>query len=1355
MEQNFCGNCGKQLKTDPAVPKNPVSQGFPNQGPTQKVNDFPSQASATKEQLLSPMSIQPQGEKPVAGGLNRYALLSLEFANWDQAISNASEPSLLILALGTHTQKLAQHLQDLSAETGVSKNGVVFAAFPHAPNLRESLDMALAACFPLLDEEFQFHTTWLKLKAGLDIETHETRNPLTSGYERSHALAGTLMMSEQAYHEVRPFRNMEAEHFATEKLYRLPALKNPAREQVQPNKSLNTLAPELEYYPNEASISNQPEQLTPKTWSSQTTHAADQSPSLNDNFSFMETPALEGPTPFNELSEPIEPLSAVETIVTFSEGSGRISHAPLQETKNNTKSSMDRDHEDALSALFPHDTPSMEHAVPAHLKINEPPITSAPIPRLAQDLVTDSLIQNIKLPPPAGQTPPTEHAQSRYEQSAAATPLSETSQNRSTPSFDIRYTAPVYSLSQANRTANLRYPQTIDALRNEFDNFLNKGNESRIWALCAADGLGKSNLIGMARNTVDAQNNRAIWFGGNSYRAFSKIPRPLGFWLDLLHNLLSIFPQGQMAALTRQQIQHFTSQALEETNHDQEETLLQFLSVDPPQEAELGTQSHEDKLKEFFVLLISTLCKRLPVILVMEDVMFADSASLEILAKLLTELPTQIPFGLVLTMSRDFYPQNKLLSSLQRHSYLELVIGNLDENETAHFLDQGPLNGNLRSLPPILINSLCRQSDGIPLWLEEALRLLYLRDIISVDPETQQFKTHENPRPSDLQLPESLTGLVQERLRYLSEPILYVLQLSSVLGERLPIPLLHALAQMSDEDFHQAMEQLIGQGFLLAEGSHTARFRHGLLWDIIYQQIDFDLRVQMHQLISETLENDFNRGYNVSTLLLAQHSEAGQLPNRALQYWHLSALWAAQIGQVTALNACMFHTLELMQHHSRQPLAKQEQAIRGIETMGTGNILENPALAKELLSWAYQCREASGDTRRCIELAGLLASACELQGYYQETLEYLNSALSQMDSEDHPVERATLEISQLECLVTMGRLEDAKALFQRLSPMLEDDLAVQECRLRTLLLLGQNDSNALVYVADEIDRLQHQDNVFGALLTLRLVQSMGMLQQGRYGQVTQLAEQLLSDIESLSEGEAEWFMAQWGLLALRYHLEMEDWNSASQLVLTVISKADSVHDYTTMLSAKIYSAIIAGKLSHFDQSRTLFEEAIESAATHRLAGVALEGWESLARLELELGNIEAAQTLVSQALEVALKPGIMQYRADVHLKLLQSEILMIQNRWKEAGKVLEDLWPKLVQAGWQPQIASCAKLIGDLYAGLARQQNDNIKALRQQTHKSIDFYVKSQAIWHHLQHPVQRIQLDRIVAEQQARFSRL
>lgn len=1347
--QKFCGNCGRQLREDEELP---VS--------ARRYGQTASNAPLPPELAPSPYPIQGT---PLAtsAAIPEYALLSLEFANWEQALASAPDPLAMDQDRARHIMDLSRWIQEQGGQIGHSRHGVLFAAFPFAEDLAESVHQAFTIALSRLEEEFRFGNTLLKLKGGLDIERAQARNPLTSSLERSLAQAGTLVASESAYLPVRnaypadPLGPVSVGG-RTIRLFRLPAVVHAMSESehaISPELSqqdlqaiweedapvvpIQSVQPALasEPTPTEPDVYASPPRVQksplPRVSASPEFEPADYSgsptsPDDSDFFDHFPTTDASSAPPF--LVEEAEPPSAFPTEAPSGKR-GPPGHSDEDVTAENIAapampdSSVCPETQAALSTLFP-DKPSSEFF---------------PATRVSDSRVSDSRSRQA--------------ASDRSAESATFETASE--------SFDedvpFVYEPPVLSGTQPARSPNLRYGQTIEILNAELDTFL-KGEETparrRVLAMCASDGLGKSNIIGLVRSAVDPERQRAIWLGGSSNRPADKRNElPLFCWQDLMYNLLALAPEGQPRPSAQERIGHFLEQVFGGQATEEERAFLTtFLAIDPPQPLSLDLMTQQNCLQSFFLRLISHLSDKRPVILILEDIMFADAASLELLAFLLSETPDTVPVCFLLTHTKEFRPDGALMEALLKTAHRELVTANLNDAEMEQFLNSGPLGGNLREFPPPLINAIYRQSDGLSLWLEEALRLLHSRGLIIVDPDTRQFRLQKDFRPSDALLPDTLDELLRERIRGLSATTSYVLRLAAVLGEKFPINLLAALAQMESEEFGQTLDILSNQGYLLLDGGHTGRFRHGLLRETAYLDIEPDLRAQMHQLISAALENDFNQGITVNPLLIAHHAQAGQLPNRALNYWYLAGASAARLGALTAMNIAMFRTLGLL-----RIAPNRELTLRVLENLGAFNLGEHPGQAAEWLAWTARHREKQQDGNSLVGVLGLLATAYERQGDFVRTLETLDKALDWVNADIYPGERAALQIKRMECLYALGRLRQARELMETAieplgipsDPTEEDTAAFLEARLlKARIMLSQCDPN--VFPALEALLKTAQEGGLDSLsLATQLFLAYARLLDGRYELCNREGERLLGEIESLRKSEradvnADWLLAQWGLLAIRYHIEMEDWESASQLVLTVIANAETVKDHHTGNLAEVYAGYAIGRNGRVQEGHQLLERAIEHAAEHRFASVALLGWRLLAEFELMLGNASVAGDLVTRALPIAHKPEIGNTDENIRLILLQTRILLLQGDTRQAGHLLEPLWPQVVKVARPPLIAACAAEIGQLYLHLAEEAS--IPGSREKHRaRGQEFLRKARDIWRALGHVLQARRMDALL----------
>lgn len=1220
MQQKFCGSCGKQLLADTALGGVQASEGVPG-------------TVAADIETTEPPGFQAGAVSPVSTSvLDSYALVSLEVANWQQALAESANPQGLQAYQSEVMTTIADQIHAAGGQINASKNRVLFASFRRESSAEASLKKAVEVSKRLLTQIYQSGAGTLQLRIGLDLELAQARNPLTSTLERSMGEPGTLTVSQRVYDRLQasyPFSPVGPVTVGNRTLifYRL-ALATPGLSKAQP-----------------AVQETQPVMAAPPMAVSPTTTTPPEAPA--------------SPPPPSSLSVAEGPVDLI---------------------------------------------------VPA-------PVSLAPSPEGIE-------------PPPKGEPPP----------------------KNDFPD----YHSPALTVLKSPRPENTTYNQLVEALSADFNSFLSQNPlalKGKIVALCADDGLGKSSIIHMARAQSDPENQRGIWMGGGNYRCFHPPGLPLLYWLELLQNLLSLVFEGHPSPDVRQALDKFLDYVYEGSPPPDVVAFLQdFLLVQPPQPLGVETRNFMGRIEAFFLGFFRVITTKRPLILVFEDLNYADQPSLDLLVKLLQAGLLQLPVYLVLTHPRDCYAQGRLAECFQKSAYHEWVVSRMDSPAMERFLDDGPLGGQLSQLPSQWTSLLTRQAKGLPLYLEEALRLMHLKEALIVDPDTGKFLVNADFNPADLILSDQLGEVVAERLSFLNEQSLYLLQLASILGEKFAVNLLYTLAQMDEEAFNEALTLLFNHGFLIPDAANSGRFRHGMLWSFVYQGIEDGLREQMHQLISEALEGDFNRGLTVPAALLAHHSQRGHLLNRAITYWNLTGIYCGQVGSLTGLNMALFHALDLMSQTEETRTQNRELALRMLESAGVLNMEEDADFAVRMLGWVCEAREQEGDPIKQLEPLGFLASAFENAGDYTQALSTLEKSLSLIDAAAYPLEVATLQMNRMEYLYTLGRLHQAREIMaQILEPMVQThggghpdfmEAFMQARLLKAQILLAQCDPSTLseLEATRQLAASAGQEELG---IALRLILAQVHLRNGHFESCNREADSLLNAIEQMPD--SDWFLAQWGLLAIMYHCEQEDWTSASQLVLTVMSKAEAARDYLTWVLSQAYAGYITGRMGKIREGRQLMEQAIGLSSEYRFASAALLGWRFLAEFELSLNNLDVAYEIAMKALEVARKPDIQNRYEVIQLSLLCARALLAKGQPKEAGKVLEPLWPQVVQARWQPLIAACAFEIGQLYKALAQDMPADLS--RKYLTRSVEFFLKAKGIWLDLRHIAQVKKVDQAIPQ--------
>jgi tetratricopeptide (TPR) repeat protein len=898
------------------------------------------------------------------------------------------------------------------------------------------------------------------------------------------------------------------------------------------------------------------------------------------------------------------------------------------------------------------------------------------------------------------------------------------------------------------RPANISYQDVVSRLGVELESFLavpptplpDVTDRGKLVFLFAEDGLGKSNIINIVRIALDPENQKAIWMGASNYRGYAKhADMPLLYWLELIQNLVNISFEGQHRDQVEASAQQLLGHVFEAPVESSAELLMlkNFLSATPLQPLSLDNKDIASTFVDFLFVFLTRLASKKPLVIMMEDLLFADSASLEVWAALLDRKILNYPVFIVFTALPEFEAEGILLNSIRQNAYQEFVVSRLSDTDTETFLNDGPFGGNIQQFPEAFMALLIDRAKGDLLYLEELVRLLHQQTVLTLDQGTGKFVPNPGIDLAAVDMPEHWDVLMQQRIRYLDEQSFYLLKLASAFGEKFPLNALMALVQLEQEPFNEIVTGLLNQGYLVPETVHIARFRHGKLWEFVYTAVEPELKLQFHQLISESLESDMEQGVTVNPVFIAYHAQLGGFLHRAVEYWNLGGVYYSQLGMLSAMNRVMLHGLRLLQQCSAQPLAVQDVAIQSVEILGIYNLDCHLDLSIAMLEWVNAIKQNTVQDLNRIEPIGFLASAYERQGNIEKALIALEGALPLVSPQKNPLEWLTLQLNKLEYLILLGKMRLAREHLEKYiepvimaqqnvqSPESECyDLYVQAQYCKAQIGLTQASSDVLT-VTESLS--ENPDWVKGdSLQTMcQIAHAQVLLQNGFYTRCNHLAEDILASIEVMQD--ADWFLAQWGLLAIQYHCEFQDWESASQLVLTVLSKSEATQDYHTNIVVQAYAGKLAGKSGKPKEALRLIEKAVERSAEHRFARAALFCWRILAEFEFEQGNYELVCEVTTKALEVAKKPEIGNWTEVIQLTLLKAKALLEKNEVKLAGKLLEQLWPSLYATGINPLIALGAEQIGVLYKKLA--QDTTAEVSRKNLTSSIEFFLKAKGIW--------------------------
>ncbi|KUN18790.1 hypothetical protein AQJ23_39360 [Streptomyces antibioticus] len=287
-------------------------------------------------------------------------------------------------------------------------------------------------------------------------------------------------------------------------------------------------------------------------------------------------------------------------------------------------------------------------------------------------------------------------------------------------------------------------------------------------------------------------------------------------------------------------------------------------------------------------------------VLALEDVHWADEATLEFLLFLVSRRPQ--PVGVVLTYRRDEVPSSSLLLRLPSRLSpdarpVRLTPRPLNVEETASFVSSMLAGGHVSTEFAAFVHT---RTEGVPLAVEESVRLMHDRaDLIHRDGGWARRRLDR------IEVPPTIRDAVLERVQRLGPDIRAVLHAAAVLSGPADPATLLAVTGLPQERFAAQSGDALGSGLLREEGrSGQWSFRHPLACYAVYDAIPAADRRALHLRAGRALEQ-----WPVPPVAkLARHFRLAGEVEAACRYTEEAADLSTQSGDV-ATAALLIHSL--------------------------------------------------------------------------------------------------------------------------------------------------------------------------------------------------------------------------------------------------------------------------------------------------------------------------------------------------------------------------------------------------------------------------------------------------------------
>ncbi|UCH06966.1 MAG: AAA family ATPase [Deltaproteobacteria bacterium] len=283
-------------------------------------------------------------------------------------------------------------------------------------------------------------------------------------------------------------------------------------------------------------------------------------------------------------------------------------------------------------------------------------------------------------------------------------------------------------------------------------------------------------------------------------------------------------------------------------------------------------------LRELFI----KVAKLMPLVIVIEDLHWADTSSIEIMVSLFRLSATQ---GILfINVFRPRYGETggrivKILEERFREQYVEIVLEPLNEKMSEELIDNML---NVRGLRHGLNQQIVQRAGGNPFFIEEVVRSFI--DEGAVVLKNGGFEVTE--KIDSVVIPHTIIDVLMARIDRLEEKTRSLVKIASVIGRSFFYRILAEVAKTIDgidgKLTYLKEIQLIRERRRMAELEYL--FKHTLTQEVAYESILHQKRKELHLRVANSIEKIFDGRLHEFYGMLSYHYSRGEDLDKAEEY---------------------------------------------------------------------------------------------------------------------------------------------------------------------------------------------------------------------------------------------------------------------------------------------------------------------------------------------------------------------------------------------------------------------------------------------------------------------------------------
>jgi class 3 adenylate cyclase/tetratricopeptide (TPR) repeat protein len=746
-------------------------------------------------------------------------------------------------------------------------------------------------------------------------------------------------------------------------------------------------------------------------------------------------------------------------------------------------------------------------------------------------------------------------------------------------------------------------------------------------------GIGKSRLLFEYQNWEETLPETVRLFLGRGRQDIQS--QPYAMWRDMFTFRFEILDSDTNEIVLEKLEAKFgeifgTGQAGEMRAH----FIGQLLGFDCSQCPSLkGVLDNPQQLREqatrYLVEYFKGLSEIKPVVVLIEDLHWVDESSLDLITEI-GSIATQIPL-LIICVTRTTLFEWRPSWGREQDFHQLIRLQPLTKTECQQMVDE--ILQKVDQIPDVLREMVISNAEGNPFYIEELLKMLFDTGVIIKEEPAWRVEPHSL---AQVEVPTTLTGVLQARLDSLPAAERRLLQLAAVIGKdfwnQTLLQVSEASGAVAETDLisltQESLKSLRDRELIFSReesvfaGTLEYSFKHVMLRDVTYETILKRERLLYHALTADWLvaaTQASARSEEYAAVIADHYLAAGSTVSASDWFFRAGLRAKAQVAMREA-RVYLTKSLELLPPADRekrwQVLAVHDEIV-GI----LGDAESRLADDQELIRLAQEMEDDDLLAQSYYRQAYFYNS----QGEYQKELQSHKKALAAARRAGNRIVETLILGLKIVCLTFLGEMEEAHEIADlalKYARELDDDETLAKTLGNVFSYYQLVDISRGVGLIEEsieiLDRLGEKNLKATSMINLGYIYT----QSGFYRQAEETFKRSLKLAEALENPRLIAYN-QLNLGLIYYRLgEYEQGRATLERTQNICRE---INDTFALAACHSYLGLNLEGISQYDLAASSYSEAWETFCQVGAPGYAMDALSGMARCALEIGQLDQAR----------------------------------------------------------------------------------------------------------------------------------